>query len=461
MDMVFNFTYEYGYSRAGHHIRIETQKREQTGGYTKPCSWTKASFKYPKLVDIFNEWQERHPETQWLPQEEYEAKKAMGATLKENEEHNKTNVSELDTNSSYKQKVQDKEDEVMFSSSSEDEVMFSSSSEDADDSSSTSDAESDTELAGLTTNAAAEAAGFSNLMPEDVPLPDSSVESGSESESDSSSESSSSSSDSESEEESNIKRAITQPDVNGHTLPNKVPTPSVASKKAVVEPSSESESESDSSSDESETQDIGEKRTAAATSRKRKAPESSSDSSSSSVSDSSTDTDTDTDSDSDGERATKKPKLASILQSQPTTATSSSATAHNSTSATSPAALPAAKDPSTRSESSATLARTSPDDRADALAAAAAVAGAVAAVSSGSGSGSGSGRFRRVPTDQAVDPRLASNAFAGGDYAQRAFRDLAPTRGRRFTREKGKKKRGSYRGGAIDAHGVNSIKFDD
>ena len=61
-------------------------------------------------------------------------------------------------------------------------------------------------------------------------------------------------------------------------------------------------------------------------------------------------------------------------------------------------------------------------------------------------------RFRRVPANQAVDERFAADGFAGGEYAQRAVQDLAPTKGRAFTpREKGKKKRGSHRGGAIDA----------
>ena len=66
-----------------------------------------------------------------------------------------------------------------------------------------------------------------------------------------------------------------------------------------------------------------------------------------------------------------------------------------------------------------------------------------------------------MPVDQAVGERFAAADFAGGEYAQRALQDLGATKGRSFTREKGKKKRGSYRGGAIDAFGVNSIKFDD
>jgi hypothetical protein len=79
----------------------------------------------------------------------------------------------------------------------------------------------------------------------------------------------------------------------------------------------------------------------------------------------------------------------------------------------------------------------------------------------GAGAAATTGRFRRVPVDQRVDERFAAADFAGGEYAERALQDLAPTKGRKFTREKGKKKRGSYRGGAIDAFGVNSIRFED
>lgn len=47
-------------------------------------------------------------------------------------------------------------------------------------------------------------------------------------------------------------------------------------------------------------------------------------------------------------------------------------------------------------------------------------------------------------------------------YADRAWKDLSVTRGKGFTKEKNKKKRGSYRGGPIDiAAGTTSFKFED
>ncbi|KAG9667990.1 hypothetical protein KCU99_g6033, partial [Aureobasidium melanogenum] len=68
--------------------------------------------------------------------------------------------------------------------------------------------------------------------------------------------------------------------------------------------------------------------------------------------------------------------------------------------------------------------------------------------------------FSRIPKDQFVDPRLASNAFVPYDYAQRAHEALIVTKGKAFTKAKNKGKRGSYRGGIIDQT-PKGIKFED
>lgn len=73
--------------------------------------------------------------------------------------------------------------------------------------------------------------------------------------------------------------------------------------------------------------------------------------------------------------------------------------------------------------------------------------------------------FRRIKDDEVeVDPRLADNSFEAkfgshGDWGQKANDVLKFTKGKSFRHEKTKKKRGSYRGGAISTT-VNSIKFD-
>ncbi len=69
--------------------------------------------------------------------------------------------------------------------------------------------------------------------------------------------------------------------------------------------------------------------------------------------------------------------------------------------------------------------------------------------------------FSRIPKDIKVDERLASNAYVPYDYAQKAHEDLIVTRGKGFTKEKNKKKRGSYKGGYIDVEGKKGIKFED
>ena len=50
--------------------------------------------------------------------------------------------------------------------------------------------------------------------------------------------------------------------------------------------------------------------------------------------------------------------------------------------------------------------------------------------------------FSRIPAGQAVDPKFGSNQYVPYDYADRAYRDLSVTKGKGFTKEKNKKKRG-------------------
>lgn len=68
--------------------------------------------------------------------------------------------------------------------------------------------------------------------------------------------------------------------------------------------------------------------------------------------------------------------------------------------------------------------------------------------------------FSRIRKDIVVDPRLSSNAYVSHDYGDKAHQDLIITKGKGFTKEKNKKKRGSYKGGPLDIHKSRSIKFD-
>lgn len=66
--------------------------------------------------------------------------------------------------------------------------------------------------------------------------------------------------------------------------------------------------------------------------------------------------------------------------------------------------------------------------------------------------------FQRVPSDTEVDPKLASNAYRGHDYGDKAHEVLSLTRGKQFTKAKSKKKN-RYSGGAIDISGGRAVKF--
>ncbi|KAK6086653.1 hypothetical protein SCUP515_00219 [Seiridium cupressi] len=69
--------------------------------------------------------------------------------------------------------------------------------------------------------------------------------------------------------------------------------------------------------------------------------------------------------------------------------------------------------------------------------------------------------FSRIKKDVNIDPRLSSNAYIQDGYGQKAHEDLIVTRGKGFTKEKNKKKRGAYRGGPLDVSATRSFKFED
>lgn len=71
--------------------------------------------------------------------------------------------------------------------------------------------------------------------------------------------------------------------------------------------------------------------------------------------------------------------------------------------------------------------------------------------------------FSRINRNIEVEEKFKSNRFTDNMHAwgQKAHEDLIVTKGKGFTKEKNKKKRGSYRGGFIDTGARNGIKFED
>ncbi|KAF2431637.1 hypothetical protein EJ08DRAFT_648636 [Tothia fuscella] len=469
MDLICKFSYDHGYGRAAHCLKTETQKRESTGGFTKPCSWTDAGRKYPSIVKIFEEWQGLHPEIKWLPEEEFKAKVAAeGGKDKSKDDVDDEEAEDSGDESSSSSDSDDAGDSDSDTGSTKagavvegkapEDVKIPSSNESAGDVSSSvsTDSESENETAAKAVDKAAEVP--TTTFKRKSPISDSG--------SDSSDASSSDSSDSESENvkpAKAVKKPLEQP---VKSLKRKAPASDSGSNSGSVsssDPSSDSDSEAEPAPIKAATE---------IKSLKRKAPPSASSSDSESSSDSSA---------SGSEPATKKTKLTNPIitkavakaSSSDTSASDSSSdpSSDSDTSATSDVPIkketkttkppktskpslptPVLSNPnSNSSDSSETIAPTSPD-----LSSAPATA-----ITNGSKQRERAVPFSRIAADQKVDPRFSSNAYVPNDYSERAYADLVVTKGKNFTKEKNKKKRGAYKGGYLDTDAVKSVKFDD
>ncbi|KAK5173398.1 jun-like transcription factor [Saxophila tyrrhenica] len=258
---------------------------------------------------------------------------------------------------------------------------------------------------------------------------DSNSESSSESESDedalkvdgsSSSDSSSSSSSDSSSESSEGERPLKKKTKTSHS-----PEKSVnAKKKASAESSSSGSSSSGSSSSDSSSSDSeSDAKPAAAKKAKKSASDSSSSSSSSSDSGSSSSASSDSESE-----AAPSPKKATKEQSPKKKAKALEA------SATSSSATLGAEDSSAEKQDTLLVPTADPND--DTMKQIPATKENVKKLKKEAVP------FSRIPADQKVDPRFSSNNYVPYDYADRAYQDLSVTKGKGFTKEKNKKKRG-------------------
>jgi len=487
IELVVKWCKQHGYHRAIHAIKTQTQKWEATGGYTKPCSWDQASNRYPTLVEMFEEWKTLHPEIpEWMPASEYHAKFILPDALKKEEERKKKE----------ERKKRDEKGEFSDTSISEDDEDDEDDDEedweDQEDQEGVEDqedenSESESEAGGSVANEV--------VQPENIPLPESDSGSEEESESDSDeSEESESNSDSESEASENEEKSHPTTEVNSAANPLKRKAPASSS-------SSDSESDSgpDSESSEDEEPQLSTGLKSSGGGLKRKA------SSSSTSEDDSSDEET-----SDEEPVAKKAKLEEPNESTGSSSSSGEesdeemedAASTNSEGSSSSdeesdddesesegetgsdeededeedeeesggeakSLLKHAVKPSTKpnsgrdivvtngnaSDSSQTLHATSPQFTATEL--------------SNNKIGKANlnndkpnAPFSRISVDQQVDPKFSSNKYVSYDYADKAHRDLIVTKGKNFTKEKNKKKRGAYRGGMIDT-ASRGIKFED
>ncbi|KAJ5545820.1 hypothetical protein N7494_003405 [Penicillium frequentans] len=248
------------------------------------------------------------------------------------------------------------------------------------------------------------------------------------------------------------------------------PTPAPAAKKSAgVKRKAESsdESSSDSSSDSGSESDAPKAKKAKTTKKDESSSESESDSSASSSdssSDSSDSSDSDSGSDSDSSESesekepVKKEDAKALKQAKKTPSPSLLTRAHPVPHRTialmtkrpevSPATVAASPGPSAIDNKAFDNVRDSSSS-----------------ASPVPGNGSAKKHTGARPTPLAALSALPfdgpKNEYIAYAYADRAYADLSVTRGKGFTKEKNKKKRGSYRGGPIDIAGGKSFKFDD
>jgi hypothetical protein len=516
VDLVVKWCQANGYTHAVDTITTESQKRIKG-----QCSWTDAGKKYPSLLEIFSDWNKMHPDiqesllvsegrakprakevesTKSLPSKKAEADvvkkrrtevadstESLSSKKAEFVKKKRTQVADInsDTSTSSESETKSSNEEgreaagapitpapsastkdhsKSVSSESESETSSSSSSA----SNSDSDSESDSEVE---TKAVSEKPALGKAQA-------------------AMSESSSEVSDTDTDSDSDSVDSYS--DEDEQTKPENILLPASEAESSSEASDSTSESSSDESETDSESQSSEEEESSkpkAETKQqenplKRKAPSSSS---SASEEDSS---DSDSESESDDEPKAKKAKF---------TQSSSSETSSESEDESEDEEM---KDASSGSESDSSSVNNSHKNQTSTNASKTGVAKATpnATVPTQNGTkiqtqiGSGSDtsntlhptspnfvpipsstmnpsskhqnlskkqeRFSRIPTDQKVDPRFASNAYVGYDYAERAHRDLSITKGKGFTKEKNKKKRGAYRGGIINTES-RGIKFDD
>lgn len=271
----------------------------------------------------------------------------------------------------------------------------------------------------------------------------------SDSDSDSSDESSSSSSESE-DDDTDMDEApkVPSPAAGKQPLSLKRKAESSSDESSSDDDSSSSESDSDSSDDEPKAKK--QKTVSAPPAKKKKDVSSDSDSSSgdsdSSSSDSSSESSSDEssdDSDSDSEVPAKVAAKVALPESDSGSSSSDDSSSDSDSDSSAPASKKKSLSKKDSSDSSATL-----EDPPLPPQPTAAERKKI------------NEPFSRIPKDIQVDPRFASNAYIPMSYSQRAHEDLIVTKGKGFLKEKNKKKKGSFRGGAIDITEKKGVYFD-
>ena len=451
MDLVFKFLNEFGYKAACHQIKIQTQKRESTGGYTKPCSWTDAGKDAPALIRIWKEWEQRNPSFKWQPESELlEMRRAqlVASASQKGELENQGAVGKAMSSDSESSSEEDSDEDGEVSNSKGQNTASKIALPESESSS-----EEDSDEGGEVLNSKGQREASKIALPESDS--ESNVDSGSSDTSDSDE-----GSDSEADEPEDAARSAVHTSTKSSAIT--VPAANLLKRKAADSSSEDSSSISESGSGASSSSDSDSDEEPRTKKLKVKQADSSGDSGSSSEdtdSDESSNEDkmqvdsSDSESDSDEDSSSDNGKKSDAADTKASVAPSSLSET-------------AAGRGRQGSESSATLHATSPQFAPSTFAPNAAASGSDSnrhsnSADSGDVKKGPNGRFQRVASDTKIDPKFASNQYVSYDYADRAHRDLSIVKGKGFTKEKNKKKRGSYKGGIIDTSGGRSIKFED
>lgn len=488
LDLIHNFLSDFKYIKAAHGVRTDNQKRP---GHNLTL-WKSTSEGYPDLIDIFNQWKEQNPAQVKVSQDADKTPKgtedmALGVLGA---------IPEKKSKKAQSMKAAKEDSSLELSSSGSDSDIDSDTSGDsARDSASDSDSDSDSESS---------IADDNGMELDDVPVKavhtnktdvtsknlkrKASQMSSSDSSSEEDSEDTSSASDSAESSNSSSESEPEAPQPNKRRKLDSAATPaSKATKKSTAKDSSsssESDSDSDGSSQKQDTAHIGlTNQPNSSGSECESDDDSDSDSSSSSSSDS-----------EDGGVPTVASKLVPSKSAPATNGSDTSATLHypSDIASATPAKAPYSTSGSSSESSTAVEepppARTNGEIHPDRIARMngyqaqptpttgtksevlvfkdpqatnpSATQTLPATASNVSKLKKQAVPFSRIPENVQVDQRFSSNKYVPYDYANRAHEDLVVTKGKGFTKEKNKKKRGSYRGGLIDM-APKGIKFDD
>ena len=460
LDAIHEFLQDYRYIKAAHGMRTDNQRRP---GHSQDV-WKWTSKGLPFLSDIFIQWKEQNPET--VQEAAVERKRALLERERWKAETNEAKRQKKEL----KRKRRDMAVEAARLEVEKDfdavaimreKMRKAEKQQQRLDGFDVSDSEAEKNESG------GEEEETKPGIPEQT---NKALESGSESDDESDASSDGTSSDSEDEEEASEASKNQKPAADAKPTVNGASKTTKAKKKEA--PSSDSDSSSDSSDEEVKPAINGTGKAAS-----KEAASSSSDDSSDSSSD---------------EAQNAKPKANGIAKATAArTGSSSSSSASSSSSSDSedekkPAASAKAtaisatsskkrKAPASSSSSSASSSGSNSDSAGGAPPSKKKKTSAIEPESSQTVDGdagilNGASKkakdsvkpFSRIPEDVKVAKSLSSNAYVPYEYAQSAYDDLSAVKGKGFTKEKNKKKRGQgFRGGKIDIADNRAVKFED